>query len=315
MLGCWARSGALVIGLVQLLGIGLVVAWAGVVVYTARSLGRVPRYTYASAVARGRPGDPSELDRPAAFEEWRIGAWDCRVWTIEGDDPGGPVVVMTHGWSRSGIAALVRFEALRGSVSKMVVWDLPGHGESGGRCLLGAGEACALVEIVERVGGPVALYGWSMGAGVSIEAAVTLGADVVRGVVAEAPYALPVTPARNVMREMGVPWRFTLRPALLLAGLTRPRGPLWRGFDRRAMAAGLGVPVLVVHGDADEICPVEDGEAIASAASRGEFVRVEGGTHDGLWVDESTRERMAEVVISFLRRIRHDDDDSVKSNS
>ncbi|MEO1716394.1 MAG: alpha/beta hydrolase [Planctomycetota bacterium] len=302
------------IGLVQLFGIGLVVAWAGVVVYTARSLGRVPRYTYASAVARGRPGDPSELDRPAAFREWRVSAWDCRAWTIEGDDPDGPVVVMTHGWSRSGIAALVRFEALRGSVSKMVVWDLPGHGESGGRCLLGAGEARALCEIVERVGGPVVLYGWSMGAGIAIEAAVRLGPDVVRGVVAEAPYALPVTPARNVMREMGVPWRFTLRPALGLVGLTRPRGALWRGFDRRVMAAGLDVPLLVVHGDADEICPVEDGEAIASAARRGEFSRVDGGTHDGLWVDESARGRVAEVVNSFLRRIRHDDGDPSKSD-
>ncbi len=287
-------------GLLLLFGLGLVVAWCGVVVYSAWSLGRVPRYTYASAVARGRPGDPSELDRPAAFDEWRTNAWDCRVWTIEGDDPAGPVVVMTHGWSRSGIAALVRFDALRGSVSRMIVWDLPGHGESGGRCLLGAGEARALVEIVERVGGPVVLYGWSMGAGVALEAAAELGTDVVMGVAAEAPYALPETPARNVMREMGVPWRFTLRPALFLAGLTRQRGPLWRGFDRRAIAARLEMPVLVVHGDEDTICPVEDGEAIASAVPRGEFVRIEGGTHDGLWVDESTRGRMVEAVSGFL---------------
>lgn len=291
-------------GLIALFGVGLVVAWLGVVVYTARSLGRVPRYTYASAVARGRPGDPGELDRPASFDEWRVRPWNCRVWTIEGDDPVGPVVVMTHGWSRSGIAALIRFEALRGSVSRVIVWDLPGHGESGGRCLLGAGEARALVEVVDRVGGPVVLYGWSMGAGVAIEAALNLGPEVVRGVVAEAPYLLPITPARNVMREMGVPWRTTLKAALFLAGMTRPRGPLWRGFDRRAMAAGLKVPLLVVHGDADAICPMEDGEAIAAAAPRGEMVRIAGGTHDGLWVDESTRERVAEVVRSFLEKVK-----------
>lgn len=291
------------LGLIQLFGVGLLVAWACVVVYTARALGRVPRYTYASAVARGRPGDPSELDRPAAFETWRTSAWDCQVWTIEGDDPDGPVVVMTHGWSRSGIATLVRFDALRGSVSKMVVWDLPGHGESGGRCLLGAEESRALVEIVERVGGPVVLYGWSMGAGIAIEAAVELGGDAVLGVVAEAPYVLPMTPARNVMREMGMPWRLTLRPALALVGLTRSKGPLWRGFDRRELAGRLAMPMLVVHGDADEICPIGDGREIADAAGDGEFVAIEGGTHDGLWVDEATRGRMAEVTAGFLRRI------------
>lgn len=324
------------IGLLQLFAVGLVVAWVGVVLYVAWSLGRVPRYTYGSAVARGKPGDPSELDRPAAFESWRTRAWSCAVWEIEGDDPDGPVVVMTHGWSRSGIDALIRFEAVRGVVSKVVAWDLPGHGESGGKCELGAGEWGVLVEIVERLQGadveaeearldalgdtdlddegvssplpagerPVVLYGWSMGAGVTLEAAAALaGTERVSGVVAESPYSLVRTPARNVMREMGVPWRTTLGPALFWVGSFRAKGPMWRGFDRREIAAEVDAPVLVVHGDADEICPVEDGRAIAAAAG-GEFVVIEGGTHNGLWTDEGTRGRMGEVVCGFLEGMR-----------
>ncbi len=232
---------------------------------------------------------------------------------------------------------MVRFAALRGVVSKVVAWDLPGHGESGGKCELGAGEWGVLVEIVERLQGaaieaeearlealgdsdldegvvssalpggerPVVLYGWSMGAGVTLEAAASLaGTGRVCGVIAEAPYAEVFTPARNVMVEMGMPWRATLRPALFVAGLTRAKGPMWRGFDRRTLAAEVDAPVLVLHGDADAICPPADGRAIAEAARDGVYVEIAGGTHDGLWVDEGTRGRMAEVVCGFLERMK-----------
>ncbi|MEO1585232.1 MAG: alpha/beta fold hydrolase [Planctomycetota bacterium] len=293
------------IGVLQLFGVGLLVAWLGVVLYTAWSLGRVPRYTYGSAVARGRPGDPGELDRPTSYESFVVDG--CACWSIEGDDPSGVVVVMVHGWSRSRIAALVRFEALRGVVSRVVAIDLPGHGESEGRCELGAGEWRVVRRVIEVVvadaGSPVLLHGWSMGAGVALEAAGRVDAGMVLGVVAEAPYAMPMTPARNVMQGMGVPWRLTLRPALFLCGLTRAKGPFWRGFDRRVLAERVDVPLLVVHGDADEICPVSDGRAIAAAAPRGELVEIEGGTHDGLWIDEESRERMASALRGFLRTI------------
>ena len=35
-------------------------------------------------------------------------------------------------------------------------------------------------------------------------------------------------------------------------------------------------------------------------------VVIEGGTHNGLWTDEGTRERMGGAVSSFLRRIGHE---------
>ena len=42
------------------------------------------------------------------------------------------------------------------------------------------------------------------------------------------------------------------------------------------------VPCPVLHGDADDVCALEDGRAIADAAPRGELAVIAGGTHNQL---------------------------------
>jgi pimeloyl-ACP methyl ester carboxylesterase len=174
--------------------------------------------------------------------------------------------------------------------SRLVLWDMPGHGEAGGRCRLGTAEVPALEHLIERIGGTVVLFGWSLGAGVSIAAAAGRSAEVVSAVLAEAPYRLARTPARNVLRGFGMPWRVNLPLALSWIGLRSGVGVGWRGFDRAALATKLRCPLLVIHGEFDEVCPLEDGRQIAAAAPRGKLCIIEGAGHPGIWSRPDSRE-------------------------
>lgn len=295
-------------GLLLLLAIGLTILWIAAVASTAWMLSHPPRRTYGSAVARAKPGDPSELDQPRKFESWSFMSRGMRlpVWTIRGDLPpsGGPTIVLTHGWADSRIGALARIAALAPVSSWIIAWDLPGHGEAPGRCSLGIEELDHLRALIDKTfihtienSSPLILYGWSLGAGLSIAAA----ADVrgVYAVIAESPYRLPETPARNVLRARGLPWRATLRPAIATIGAFSG-DPAFRGFDRAALAPRVRCPLLVLHGEADVVCPVDDGCAIAAAAPRGTLAIIQGAGHNDLWTDARFSVPATDAVRSFL---------------
>ncbi len=289
-----------VAGLVGLLALGLLIVFAASVWYTASRLRRPPRRTAAWAAAKGAPSDPGELDRPAAFREREIevGRERVRAWEIEGEDPSGPVVIATPGWGDSRLGALPRLEALRGWASQIVAWDPPGLGETEGRSGLGVREEGLLRELIGRCARErgVALYGWSLGGGASLAAGDAPG---VLGVIAEAPYRRPTTPARNVLRLSGLPYRANLPVAIALLGVRLGVGPLWRGFDRAGASARATAPVLVIHGTEDLISPIGDGRQVAAAAREGRIVEIEGAGHNDLWTDPAHREACAKAVASF----------------
>ena len=298
-------------GLLTLLALGLALLWAAMVLYIARRLSRPPRRTYAWAVARSLPGDPGELDEPLEFEDLRVGDpgfASLPVWSIRGGSPRGPVLIFLHGWGQSRLAVLPRLATLAPLCARVYAPDLPGHGEATGRSALGAqererlGGLLRLAQDEAAAGGtgrPV-LYGFSMGAGIAIDAAAH-APDLVGGVIAEAPYRVPATPARAVLRDAGIPYRLTLRPALFLAALVRGGDPLWRRFDRAPLAARLRCPLLVLHATGDAICPATDGEAIAAEAERGRWVPMPGDAHAGVWNRPSpAREIAARAVAEAL---------------
>lgn len=291
-------------GLVTLLGAGLALFAEEGVRRTVRTLTRPPRRTYAWAVARGRPGDPGELRNPRPFREWtfRSRGRDLPVWDIDGERPSGPLVIVTHGWGDSRVTMLSRVEVLAAHASRVLVWDLPGHGEALGRCTLGAEEPEDLKALLARAaelasGVPIVLYGFSLGAGISIEVAASSGG--VGAVISEAPYRFAATPAGNVLRLMGMPYRWNLPAALWLIGLGKAGKLRPEVFDRASHAARLGVPLLVVHGDSDETCPVADGQAIARSGG-GEIRVIETGRHLTLWTDDRTRDATVSAVGAFL---------------
>lgn len=288
------------LGLLPLLSIGAVSAWTLMVVMTARRLARPPRRGYGSQLARNLPGDPSELPDPLVFEQWTL-ADGSPVWDITGKSPTGPVIIFTHGWGHARHNILERIESVSSIASRVLAWDLPGHGESPlRRCLLGASEHEQLSELIDKAKAEnpsgIVLWGWSMGAGISIESA--LERDV-SGVIAESAYAVPVTPARNVLSLARLPHRFTLLPALWLLGSRRSKGISWNGFDRVDLASRIGCPLLVLHGSEDEVSPIEDGRAIASSTPAATLREIQGGHHRDLW-REPFRSQAQSAVEQFL---------------
>ncbi len=304
------------IGLALLLLIGLTLALSLGVVLTVRTLRRPPRRAYAWAVAKNRPGDPSELSRPegserVAYESWTLAspAGELPVWDITGAEPSGPVIIATHGWGESRIVALSRIGHLLPLASRIVAWDLPGHGDAPGATSLGAREHQDLLRLIERVRKtterPIVLYGSSLGAGVAIAASAE--ADEPLPVIAEAPYCVPFTPARNVLRQAGYPYRATLPLAMAYLGLRLAGTPAWLSprsriaFDRAALASRMDAPLLVVEGEHDAVSPVEDARRIAEHAPDGTLALIEGAGHLDLW-EPPNLERTLGAVRAFVAR-------------
>jgi pimeloyl-ACP methyl ester carboxylesterase len=307
-------------GLVLLLALGAVVATLLVVGWTIRAITRPPRRTYASALAKGRPGEPSQLTphadgTPRTFEDWTIKhrGVDLPVWDMRGDASDGPTVILSHGWGDSRIGALTRAHFLLPLASRVVMWDMPGHGDAPGSTRMGVDEHEALRTLVERVVASgshrVVLMGWSLGAGVSVRAASNwsdTAASSIVGVIAEAPYRLAITPARNMLRAFGMPHGWIADWAMGFIGADLGVGWHWKKtepFDRQKYAAQLRMPLLVLHGERDDISPVADGEAIANAAN-GTLIRLPEGEHHGLWTTESTAITCYEAVRDFVTRVK-----------
>lgn len=318
-------------GLTILLLAGLALSWGGAVAHLAWSLTHPPRRTYAHALRRGWPGTPAEIPAvaggPREFSEWTFTSRGLvlPVWDLRGDDPAGPVFILTHGWGQSRISGLLRAAALAPLASRLILWDLPGHGESprASRCALGVREPLDLLALIETLTGApprtaapappaagsasvrIVLHGFSLGANIALAAAAALGdAPRLAAVIAEAPYRLPQTPARRVMRSRGLPHGVTLAAALALLGLWLRVRRFQRsggGFDRARHAAAVKVPLLVVHPELDAISPPVDGRAIAAAAPRGRFVSIPGAGHTDAWTQEPARHHAFAAVSAFLR--------------
>lgn len=297
------------IPLAILLAAGLVLLWSAACFAEALVLLRPPRRTYASAVAKGKPGTPAELPTPRAFHASTLDHPSALpLWDIDGDrhaDPAAPTVILVHGWGDSRVGALSRLPACLPSAARVIAIDLPAHGDAPRRSpfTLGVREHQPVLALLDQLHAaeptrPIVLFGWSLGAGVCLAAAAERPARVA-AVIAESPYRLPWTPARNVLRYYGLPHRATLMPIMRFLGTRFGVGPAWRGFDRAHIASRLAAPLLVVHGVEDAVCPVADGRDIAAAAPDGSIAEFESKGHNDLWSGPSTP---AESIAAFLAR-------------
>ncbi|MBX9737325.1 MAG: alpha/beta hydrolase [Phycisphaerales bacterium] len=287
-----------ILGLLIVLLLGGLVAWLFCILSIAWNLTHPPRRGYTWALARSLPASPAELPPPHGprrFETWTfrssIGRGVFEAWDIPADNPAGPVCIFTHGWSDSRITSLDRLIALLPHCSRVVMWDLPAHADTPVSrseptptwLRMGTTEVRDLLDLIatvcdgDRAGAPprLVLAGFSLGAGMSIAAAAAAdarSANIV-GVIAEAPYRLPQTPARRVLALRGLPHGLTLTVAMFIIGLLARQGWRWRSpggsFDRAEHAARLRCPLLLVHSRADAVCPIEDSQEIARRAGAG----------------------------------------------
>jgi fermentation-respiration switch protein FrsA (DUF1100 family) len=150
----------------------------------------------------------------------------------------------------------------------VVMMFYPGYGDSGGRpsesSLYASGEA-GLKEARRRVGQrKLVVFGRSLGGAVAIELA-----------------------SRHVVEGLVVESTFTSLPDLAPAtGLPLARYLAAYRFDSLAKIKDVHAPLLIIHGDRDELVSFSMGQRLLEAAT-GALARrlhtVEGGTHNDTW--------------------------------
>lgn len=271
----------------------LVATWLLLVGLTARLVMYMvtpPRRTLAISLGRGEPTEPSEVGLRGEATTFPLsdGA-ETPGWLLEGKAPQGPAVVISHGHRVSRYTCLRRAAVLAKYASVLAVYDQRAHGESPTRrCTLGEVEsldtvtvAQSLPGLLERHGWPeaehgVVAYGFSMG-GQSVVKAAANHPGVFRGVISEAPYRTRDEPIYRHLWNRRLPvWPIVGMASWIVRTWFEGPGP----FDRVVDAKRITVPMLVMHGDADDVCHWASGQAIAEAAPRGTFVNLPGHRHD-----------------------------------
>ncbi len=200
----------------------------------------------------------------------------------------GPAVLLVHGWSGRGgqLGALV--EPLMAEGLRVVAFDLPAHGRSGGAQSTLYEAAAAVRAVADALAadraaesGPLrAIIAHSFGA-----AAASLALH--EGLQAGA--AVYIAPTGHI--EQGIASfvsRLGIGPrasAALCRSLERGYGAdIWRELAAETLLPGLRLPALVIHDVEDREVPFSEGESIVRAWPGARLVATRGlGHHRILW--------------------------------
>ncbi len=154
---------------------------------------------------------------------------------------------------------------------------------------------------VERFGKDVKilLAGISMGAGTVLMASeLDLPANV-RGILADCPFTSPAEIIREFGKAQGIPMKivypFTALAARVFGGFSLTAA------DAADAVKNAKVPVLLVHGEADELVPCEMGRRIAEANPEMVTFRTFPGARHGMSYMEDTA-RYTELVREFCKK-------------
>ncbi len=192
---------------------------------------------------------------------WSAGRRLLAVYVSAGED--APVFLICHGIGErveywGDVQALLREMGV-----SSLVFNYTGFGASKGRIRIDHCEEDAIAayrELRRRGAGTIFLLGYSMGSGVASAIASRVDRD---GVILCEGFS-------------------SLRAAANAAGLPRWLASLAKDiWPTTKHVAGLKVPVLVVHSDADELLPLSMAEELALACeSNGEKIVVQGLAHN-----------------------------------
>jgi pimeloyl-ACP methyl ester carboxylesterase len=225
---------------------------------------------------------------------------ELRGWWIPGR--ARATVVMVHGWTSSRQETLSKSGYLHAAGYNILVFDLRGHGTSGGSyTTLGYLEPADVHAAVSQAlalapGEPVALIGYSMGASTAVEEAAS--DPRVAAVVEDSGFAyLSDAVSAYISQRIGLP-AWPLDAATLLIGQLDLHFNISKVRPIDA-AARLRVPLLAIVGTGDRTVPPVDGfELYRAVRSAKQLLVIPGAGHvDGYWAD---RTLYTATVLRFL---------------
>lgn len=220
---------------------------------------------------------------------------------------GAPLEIMFHGYRSSAICDFsggVKLAIKNGH--NILLVDQRGHGESEGKYLtFGVKERFDCLAwinyAVERFGKDVKiiLCGVSMGAATVLFAAGLDLPDNVVGIFADSPYTTPTEIIKKVCRDMRLPPKLAM-PLIKLAAKLYMKCDL--NADAREAVKKSKVPILIIHGEADEFVPCEMSREIYKNCKDGDVLLVipDAGHVLGYMTDPVKYE---ESVAEFIKKV------------
>ena len=206
-----------------------------------------------------------------------------------------PWVVLLHGWGSHAARFGNFIGPLRAAGFSVIGIDAPAHGESPGRMSDLPRFRDCLAEVL-RTHAPVhAVVGHSLGGGATLT------------VLAETQEHHP-----DRICLFGVPsdMDYILESFMMVLALRKvTRANVRRRFEKKfgrparevsvaAAAPRVRIPVLVVHDENDNVAPISQGEALASALPMARLWRTKGLGHSGALRDPETIEQVIEFLLA-----------------
>jgi pimeloyl-ACP methyl ester carboxylesterase len=219
------------------------------------------------------------------------------VVTYTWGETGAPAVLLVHGW-RSRASAFARIiEDLTGAGLRVVAFDSPAHGASGGRRRSGLDDLVVIRRLSDAEDAPwAAVVGHSLG---------VLGAGVAlhEGVEAERFIAIAGLPSARaatdgLVRAAGLPWELRDRFATAVQRYGLPDHPgIYERFDLLSRTIPAAVPALWVHDAGDRMNPHLYSEQLHEAhAASSELFTTTGLGHNKILGDPVVRSRILDHV-------------------
>lgn len=197
-------------------------------------------------------------------------------WTLG----AGPRVVLVHGWNSRGSHLLGFVQPLVDAGFAVTLFDLPGHGDSGGHAASVVHAGRALRTVMTTLGNVHAVIGHSMGSAAAL-LAFAHGLQVKRSVHLAGPSSL--TPmVKGIAKAQG------LGPADAAAFAGWVEGFIGTRIgcvDLERLQHGLRHPGLIVHDAEDRTVPFAASQALHAAWPGSRFAPVTGLGHRRLLAD------------------------------
>jgi pimeloyl-ACP methyl ester carboxylesterase len=212
----------------------------------------------------------------------------------------GPTVLLLHGWISHAARMQPLIEALHREGLRIVACDAPAHGRSSGR-------EADLQRFRSAMDAVAAAYG-----PISAVVAHSFGAMAALGWLAEAADAASVRAAAliGVPRDIGYLFdSFSIAMGLDAEVARRLRVLFQRRYGRDPeqysallLAPGVLVPVLLVHGGADELVPLEHARELVQRLPDGQLHVADGLRHSAPLRDAASVTLIARFLVDQLLR-------------
>jgi pimeloyl-ACP methyl ester carboxylesterase len=211
----------------------------------------------------------------------------------------GPTVLVVHGWISHAARLQAVIRALLARGLRVVAIDAPAHGRSAGTQVDLHGFRAAIMAAERELGPCNAIVAHSFGA---LTGAAWLAESP--------PAAMRAAVLIGLPRDIGYlfesyVYAMALSPAVVarLRALFRQRyGGEPEDYSARELATRIHLPVLLIHGGADELVPAAQAYEIAEQLSNGTVLVVEGLRHSAPLRDPAT----IDALVAFLHQhLRH----------